>query len=44
MKLDESLARLVAVPPGQSPLTYALAIGVRIALLILVPWALSPRS
>jgi hypothetical protein len=37
MKLDEWLARLVAVPPGQSQLTYALAIGMRIALLILVP-------
>jgi hypothetical protein len=37
MKLDEWLARLVAVPPGQSPLAYALAIGMRVALLILVP-------
>ena len=37
MKLDEWLARLVAVPPGQSPLAYALAIGMRIALLVLVP-------
>jgi hypothetical protein len=37
MKLDEWLARLVAVRPGQSPLASALAIGMRIALLILVP-------
>jgi hypothetical protein len=37
MKLDEWLARLVAVPPGQSPLANALTIGMRIALLILVP-------
>ena len=37
MKLDEWLARLVAVPPGQSPLAYGLAIGMRVALLILVP-------
>jgi hypothetical protein len=37
MKLDEWLARLVAVPPDQSPLAYGLAIGMRIALLILVP-------
>jgi len=37
MKLGEWLARLVAVPPGQSPLIYALTIGMRIALLILVP-------
>jgi len=37
MKLDEWLARLVAVPPGQSPLAYGLAIGMRIALFILVP-------
>jgi hypothetical protein len=31
MKLDEWLTRLVAVPPGQSPLAYG------IALFILVP-------
>ena len=37
MKLDEWLTRLVAVPPGQSPLAYGLAIGMRIALFILVP-------
>ena len=37
MKLDDWLARLVAVPPGQSPLAYGLAIGMRIALFILVP-------
>jgi hypothetical protein len=36
-KLDEWLMRLVAVPPGQSPLAYGLAIGMRIALFILVP-------
>ena len=37
MKLDEWFTRLVTVPPGQSPLAYGLAIGMRIALLILVP-------
>jgi hypothetical protein len=37
MKLDEWLTRLVAFPPGQSPLAYGLAIGMRIALFILVP-------
>ena len=37
MKLDEWLTRLVAVPPGQTPLAHGLAIGMRIALFILVP-------
>ncbi|MBV8277370.1 MAG: hypothetical protein JO170_19215 [Verrucomicrobia bacterium] len=37
IKLDEWLTRLVAVPPGQSPLAYGLAIGMRVALFILVP-------
>jgi hypothetical protein len=37
MKLDEWLTRLVAVQSGQSPLAYAFAIGMRVALLILVP-------
>jgi hypothetical protein len=37
MKLNDWLARLVTVPPGQSPLAYGLAIGLRIALFILVP-------
>ena len=37
MKLDEWLTLLVAVLPGQSPLAYGLAIGMRIALFILVP-------
>jgi hypothetical protein len=36
MKLDEWLTRLVAVPPGHSPLANGLAIGMRIALFILV--------
>ena len=37
MKLDEWLTRFVAVQPGQSPLASGLAIGMRIALFILVP-------
>jgi hypothetical protein len=37
MKFDEWLTRLVAVLPGQSPLAYGLAVGMRIALFILVP-------
>jgi hypothetical protein len=37
MKFNDWLARLVAVPPGQSPLAYGLAIGLRIALFVLVP-------
>ena len=37
MKLDEWFTRLVTVPPGQSRLAYGLAIGMRIALFILVP-------
>ena len=37
MKFNDWLARLVAVPPGQSPLAYGLAIGMRIAMFILVP-------
>jgi hypothetical protein len=37
MKLDDWLARLVAVPPGRSPLANGLAIGMRIALFILIP-------
>jgi len=37
MKLDDWLTRLVAVPPGRSPLANGLAIGMRIALFILVP-------
>ena len=37
MKLDEWFTRLVTVPAGQSPLTYGIAIGMRIALFILVP-------
>jgi hypothetical protein len=32
MKLDDWLTRLVAVPPGRSPLANGLAIGMRIAL------------
>ena len=36
-KLDEWLTRLMAIPHGQSPLAYGLAIGMRIALFILVP-------
>jgi len=35
--MNDWLARLVAVPPGQSPLAYGIAIGMRIALFILVP-------
>jgi hypothetical protein len=37
MKLDDWLTRLVAVPPGRSPLANGLAIGWRIALFILIP-------
>ena len=37
MKLDEWLTRLVAVPPGRNPLANGIAIGMRIALFILVP-------
>jgi len=37
MKLDDWLTRLVAVPPGRSPLASGLAIGMRIALFILIP-------
>jgi hypothetical protein len=37
MKLDKWLTRLVAVPPGQSPLAWGIAIGTRIALWIIVP-------
>jgi hypothetical protein len=37
MKLDDWLTRLVAVPPGRTPLANGLAIGMRIALFILVP-------
>ena len=37
MKLDDWLTRLVAVPPGRSPLANGLAIGSRIALFILIP-------
>jgi hypothetical protein len=37
MKLDDWLTRLVAVPPGRSPLANGLAIGMRIALFILIP-------
>jgi hypothetical protein len=37
MKLDDWLTRLVSVPAGQSPLAYALAIGMRVALFILAP-------
>jgi hypothetical protein len=37
MKLDDWLTRLVAVPPGCSPLANGLAIGTRIALFILIP-------
>ena len=37
MKLAEWLTRLVAVPPGRSPLANGIAIGMRIALFILVP-------
>jgi len=40
MKLDEWLTRLTAVPPGQSPLAYGIAIGMRIAMFILVPLAI----
>jgi hypothetical protein len=36
MKLDDWLTRLVAVPPGRSPLANGLAIGTRIALFILI--------
>ena len=44
MKLDEWFTRLVTVPPGQSRLAYGLAIGMRIALFVLVLWALLPPS
>jgi len=37
MKLDDWLTRLVAVPPGRSPLANGIAIGTRIALFILIP-------
>jgi hypothetical protein len=37
MKLDDWLMRLVAVRPGRSPLANGLAIGMRIALFILIP-------
>jgi hypothetical protein len=37
MKLDDWLTRFVTVPPGRSPLANGLAIGMRIALFILVP-------
>jgi hypothetical protein len=37
MKLNEWLTRLVAVPPGQSPLAWGIAIGTRIALFVIVP-------
>ena len=37
MKLDDWLTRLVAVPPGRSSLANGLAIGMRIALFILIP-------
>jgi hypothetical protein len=37
MKLDDWLTRLVAVPPGRTPLANGLAIGMRIALFILIP-------
>jgi hypothetical protein len=37
MKFDEWLTRLVAVPPGRNPLANGIAIGMRIALFILVP-------
>jgi hypothetical protein len=37
MKLDDWLTRLVAVPPGRSPLANGFAIGMRIALFILIP-------
>ena len=40
MKLDEWLTRFTAVPPGQSPLAYGIAIGMRIAMFILVPLAI----
>jgi hypothetical protein len=36
MILDEWLTRLVAVPPGRNPLANGIAIGMRIALFILV--------
>jgi hypothetical protein len=42
MKLDEWLTRLVAVPHGRNPLANGIAIGMRIALFILL-WALSPQ-
>jgi hypothetical protein len=32
------------VPPGRNPLANGIAIGMRIALFILVPGALSPQS
>jgi hypothetical protein len=37
MKLDEWLTRLVAVPPDRNPLANGVAIGMRIALFILIP-------
>ena len=37
LKLEDWLTRLVAVPPGRSPLANGLAIGMRIALFILIP-------
>ena len=37
MKLDDWLTRLMAVPPGRSPLATGLAMGMRIALFILIP-------
>jgi uncharacterized protein (DUF2062 family) len=40
MRLDKWLTRLVTVPPGQSPLAFGLAIGMRIALFILVPFGI----
>jgi hypothetical protein len=36
-KLDDWLTRLMTVPPGRSPLANGLAIGMRIALFILLP-------
>jgi threonine/homoserine efflux transporter RhtA len=40
MKLDDWLTRLVPVPPGRSPLANGLAIGMRIAAFILVPFGI----
>jgi hypothetical protein len=40
MKLDEWLTRLVAVPPGRSPLANGISIGMRVALFILIPFGI----